>query len=197
MRRRVAIAALLCLTPVPAHAHLVSTGFGAYYDGMAHLLLTPQDWLLVLAMGLLAGLCGRAASRATLVALPVAWFVGGMAGVAFASAGAPALAPVLSILAIGFLVALDRRLAPVVVAMLACVAGLLHGFVNGATMVVAGRTWLALLGAATAVFVLATLLPAAVVGLRPRWTRVMVRVMGSWIAATGILMLGWILRGAR
>ncbi len=195
--RRLGIVALLCLAPAPAHAHLVSTGFGAYYDGMAHLALTPQDWLLVLAMGLLAGLCGRAASRAALVAFPVAWFVGGMAGVAFSSPGAPALATVLSILVLGLLVAADRRLAPVVVAMLACVAGLLHGFVNGATMVVAGRTWLALLGAATVVFLAATILPAAVVGLRARWTRVMVRVMGSWIAATGILMLGWILRGTR
>jgi len=35
-----------------------------------------------------------------------------------------------------------------------------------------------------------------VVWLRPPWTRIAVRVVGSWIAAIGLLLLGWGLRGA-
>ena len=29
----------------PAHAHLMSTGFGPFYDGMTHLILSPDDLL--------------------------------------------------------------------------------------------------------------------------------------------------------
>jgi hypothetical protein len=34
-----------------------------------------------------------------------------------------------------------------------------------------------------------------VVSLRMPWTRIAVRVTGSWIAATGLLLLGWTLSG--
>jgi hypothetical protein len=36
---------------------------------------------------------------------------------------------------------------------------------------------------------------AAVVSLRVPWARVVVRVAGSWTAATGLLLLGWSLSG--
>ncbi len=39
------------------------------------------------------------------------------------------------------------------------------------------------------------LVMAFVVCLREPWTRIAVRVAGSWIAATGLLMLGWRLSG--
>ncbi|HET6349502.1 MAG TPA: HupE/UreJ family protein [Candidatus Krumholzibacteria bacterium] len=195
--RRAGIMVALCLWPAAAHAHLVSTGFGAFYDGVAHLVLTPQDWLVVVAMGLLAGLCGRRAARASLVVFPMAWFAGGIAGAALAPVSTPAIATAPSILVVGILVAFDRKLTPTVVVVLSCLAGLLHGFINGATMNVSGRMWLALLGASTVVFACTTLLAAMVVSLRARWTRVMIRVAGSWIAATGILLLGWLLRGVR
>jgi hypothetical protein len=35
-----------------------------------------------------------------------------------------------------------------------------------------------------------------VVALRAPWARVAVRVVGSWIAAVGLLVLGWSLRPA-
>ncbi|MEY2605702.1 MAG: hypothetical protein QOH31_3518 [Verrucomicrobiota bacterium] len=34
-----------CLCPAAAHAHLVQTGFGTFYDGVAHIFLTPADLL--------------------------------------------------------------------------------------------------------------------------------------------------------
>jgi urease accessory protein len=45
------------------------------------------------------------------------------------------------------------------------------------------------------VFILVTLLAALVIGLRAYWARVAVRVAGSWIVATGLLTLGWLVRG--
>jgi hypothetical protein len=53
---------------------------------------------------------------------------------------------------------------------------------------------LGLLGIMAALFVFVTLVTAFVVALQRPWTRVVVRVAGSWIAAIGLLMLGWSLR---
>jgi hypothetical protein len=52
-----------------------------------------------------------------------------------------------------------------------------------------------LIGTAAAVFVIVALVSAFVVALQRPWTRVAVRVAGSWVAATGLLMLGWTLSG--
>ena len=69
--RRPLFLLLLVLLPQPAHAHLVNTAFGGFYDGMLHLLVTPADLLLVLGLGLLAGQAGRESARPLL--LPTAW----------------------------------------------------------------------------------------------------------------------------
>ena len=45
-------------------------------------------------------------------------------------------------------------------------------------------------------FVTVALAAALVVALRAPWTRIAVRVAGSWIAAIGLLLLGWSLRAA-
>ena len=195
MKHWVCMVMLVCLLPPTAQAHLASTGFGSYYDGVAHLVMTPGDLLLVLGLGLLAGLGGAASGRTVLVVLPAAWLMGGSVGMNWPGGGELPVLLVLSFGVMGVLVALDWQLPQVAVLVLACGAGLLHGYVNGATMTAGVRTWLALLGTATAVFVVATLLPALVVSLRQPWMRIMVRVAGSWIAAIAILTLGWLARG--
>jgi hydrogenase/urease accessory protein HupE len=107
----------------------------------------------------------------------------------------PAGASSLSTLPLGLLVALDRRLGCVVVATVAAALGLLHGALNGAGLAQTGGDASLLVGMAGAIFVLATLASAGVLSLHRPWTRIAVRVAGSWIAATGLLMLGWLLSG--
>ena len=51
-----------------------------------------------------------------------------------------------------------------------------------------------LLGVALAVFVVVALFSSFVIPLRRQWTLIVVRIAGSWIAANGLLMLGWALR---
>jgi hydrogenase/urease accessory protein HupE len=92
------------------------------------------------------------------------------------------------------LVALNTPLRGAGVVALAVAAGLLHGLVNGATMAPGGASALALAGAITAVFCLTAILAAEVITLSAGWTRIAVRVAGSWIAAAGLLMLGWLAR---
>jgi urease accessory protein len=46
------------------------------------------------------------------------------------------------------------------------------------------------------IFVLIALLAAFVISLRRPWTRIAVRVAGSWVTATGLLLLGWALKAS-
>ena len=184
----------LVAAPLPALAHLVETGFGAYYDGLAHVVLTPADLLLVLGVALLAGQRGKQAARRMVFILPLAWLAGGCLGAAWPAVLPPPLATTVSFALAGALVALDAPLRPLVVAGLAGALGLLHGLANGATMAPGGASPLALAGAVTTVFALASLLAAEVSALAAGWQRVAVRVGGSWIAAGGVLASGWLLR---
>jgi len=179
----------------PAQAHLVETGFGAFYDGVAHVALTPADLLVVVALALLAGQRGTRAARYALFVLPLAWYAGGLIGARWPTAGALPVLTTLSFAVAGALVALNARLRDAGVAALAVAAGLLHGLVNGATMAPAGASGLALAGAVTAVFSVTAILAAEVTALPAGWPRIVVRVAGSWIAAAGLLMLGWLTRG--
>jgi urease accessory protein len=186
---------LLALAAPTAEAHLVNSGFGPFYDGVAHLFISPEDLLAVLALGMLAGLGGPRYGRAVLFGLTVAWLAGGLAGLAQTREIALQVVVIISFLAVGSLVALDRKLSIGTVIGLAVVLGLMHGFLNGTAMVAAKLGATGLIGIGAAVFVTAALVAALVVWLQPAWARVGVRVAGSWIAAVGILMVGWSARG--
>jgi hydrogenase/urease accessory protein HupE len=188
------VAVALAFAATPAHAHLVETGFGAFYDGIVHVVLTPADLLVVVALALLAGQRGTRAARWALLALPGAWLAGGSIGAVFpADATMPALTTLTFGLA-GALVALNVRLPVGVVAAFAAAAGLLHGYVNGVTMAPGGASALGLAGAVAAVSCLFAILAAHVTTMGVPWTRIAVRVAGSWLSAAGILMLGWLAR---
>jgi urease accessory protein len=194
--RVLALGAALLLLPTPSDAHLVNTGLGPFYDGVSHFALTPEDLLPALALALLAGQRGSRGGRIALFALPLAWLLGGLIGLASATrSDAPALTTV-SFLLLGGLVASEAPLAPGGVAALAIVVGLLHGYLNGSAMSQAKLGALGVAGIVGALFVTVALAAAMVVAIRVPWGRIAVRVAGSWIVAIGLLLLGWSLRGA-
>jgi hydrogenase/urease accessory protein HupE len=176
-----------------AAAHLVTTGMGPVYDGIGHLLLTPEDLVPALAMALYAGLRGRTPGRRALFIFPLAWLIGGFIGL---TAQTIPVFPVtaISFLLIGILIAADLRLPDNVFTVLTVAVGIMHGFFNGIALK-AGPGSLGLLGIMGALFVLVALVSAFVVSLKPSWTRIVVRVAGSWVAAMGLLMIGWFFRG--
>ena len=176
-----------------AAAHLVTTGMGPVYDGIGHLLLTPEDLVPALAVALYAGLRGRAPGRRALFFFPLAWLIGGFIGLA---ANTLPTFPVsaFSFLLVGILIAADLRLPDNAFTVLAIAVGIMHGFFNGIALK-AGPGGLGLLGIMSALFVLVAIISAFVVSLKPPWTRIAVRVAGSWVAAMGLLMIGWFFRG--
>lgn len=180
--------------PAPAEAHLVTTGLGPVYDGISHVLMSPEDLIPVVAMALLAGLNGPVAGRRTLFVLTGAWLLGGVAGFAHGHTVVPAALTTGSFLVLGALTAADLRLSSRTVTVLAVAVGLLHGWLNGAGIAASQREVLGLVGVGGAIFVVVALLSAFVVSLRAAWMRIAIRVAGSWVAAIGLLILGWTLR---
>jgi hydrogenase/urease accessory protein HupE len=179
-----------------AEAHLVTSGLGPIYDGIAHVLISPEDLVPIVALGLVAGMNGARSGREALFVLTGAWLAGGLAGATLGQPLTSLMATTASFLVLGVLAALDWRLSPAVIRTLAVAVGLLHGWLNGVGFAVEGREVLGFVGVGGAVFfVLAALSTARVISLRAAWSRLIVRVAGSWIAATGVLMLGWGLRG--
>lgn len=195
MRRAGAILAAMAaaMLPCAARAHLETSGLGPVYDGILHIVLGPDDLVPVLAMAALAGQNGTSAARRTLLVLPLAWLAAGLAGYGLGLGDLPRL-PAFSFLMLGLLVAAGRPLPVAVVMAIAAAVGLLHGALNGAGIAEARREPLALAGIVAVVFVAAALVSAFVTTLRVEWARIAVRVAGSWVAAIGLLMLGWSLR---
>jgi urease accessory protein len=181
------------LLPADASAHLVTTGMGPVYDGIGHLLLTPEDLVPALALALYAGLRGRVPGKRALFFFPVAWLIGGFIGLAANTIPAFPVSA-FSFILVGILIAADLRLPSSVFTVLAITVGIMHGFFNGIALK-AGPAGLGLLGIMAALFVLVAIVSAFVISLKPPWTRIAVRVAGSWVAAMGLLMIGWFFRG--
>lgn len=190
---RIAFLVLAACVPARADAHLLETGLGPVYDGIAHFVLSPEDLLPVLAVAVLAGLRGRDHARRAVLVLPLAWLLAGAVAAASGAAMPGALAW-LPLIVVGGLVAADFALSARVTAALAALAGAFLGFANGTAMAQAGTGLRGVLGVACAVLVVSVLVAAAATAWQRGWLRIAWRVAGSWIAAGGVLLLGWSLR---
>lgn len=185
-------AAWLCFVP-SAQAHLMNTGFGPFYDGLAHLFVSPEDLLPVIALALLAGLRGPESGRAVLFILPLAWLAGGFVPLPATWPMATAFVTIV----FGVLVASDRPLPVWAVIGCASVLGLLHGNLNATELGRQQSNGLGIAGVAVSLFVVVSLLAGQVASVRSASARIAVRVAGSWIAASGLFMLGWSVRAVR
>jgi urease accessory protein len=175
----------------PASAHMLDNRFGDFYGGVIHPLTALEHGLPILAVGLLAGQQGERAARWLVLVFPLALLIG---------AGLPTLAPSLpsmgflnaaSFVVLGLLVAAGWRLPLTLLIALGAVFGLSHGYENGRAMMPDAAVHLFVLGVASAGAIVTALVSAATLDLAARrWSRVAVRILGSWIAAIGIMTIG-------
>jgi len=193
LHKRLIVTIGLLFYPLYASAHLVTTGLGPVYDGIGHLVMTPEDLVPVLAIAFFTGLRGAAPGRRALFILPLAWFAGGILGVVIE--GLPTFpAAGISFVVLGVLVAADLKLSPKWFAAIVIVVGLVHGVINGVALKEDAGV-LGLIGIMATLFVIVAIVSAFIVSLKKPWTRIVVRVAGSWVAAIGMLMFGWLMRG--
>jgi len=193
LHKTLIVAIGLLFYPSFASAHLVTTGLGPVYDGIGHLVMTPEDLVPALAIALFAGLRGAAPGRRALFVLPLAWFAGGLLGVVIEGLPTVPVAAI-SFLILGVLVAADLNLSQKLFTAVVIVVGFVHGLLNGVALK-EGAGILGLIGIMATLFVIVAIVSAFIVSLKKPWTRIVVRVAGSWVAAMGMLMFGWLMRG--
>jgi urease accessory protein len=190
--RKIAWASVLTLLfalviPTVADAHPIK-GVGDFYAGMLH-PLTALDFLLPwIALALFAGQQGRRAALLTLGIFPLALISGAVLALVVPL---PAWVPEFNLVMIpvlGLAVALALSFPKTVFVLLVTVVGLLHGLANGSEITATMSPWRFIPGlAAVALLVLAYGI-GLVRSLEKPWTRIAVRVAGSWIAAAGIMV---------
>ena len=159
-----------------------------------HILTEPDHLVACFAIGLLAGQRGSRSEAVLLLAGFVVTFI-----VAFCVAALTRLATFESLdayasagslIAAGALVALPRIAFPGLAMLAALGMGTVHGLANG----LAASTLVAVAGAVAAAALIAIVGWALAALLKAPWGVIAVRVLGSWAAALGLILLGIALR---
>jgi urease accessory protein len=163
-------------------------GVGDFYSGMLHPLTALEFLLSWVALAMFAGQQGRKTALLTLAIFPSALVLGASLGTVVPS---PAWLPAMNLVLIpilGLAVVLAISFPTPATVILVALVGLLHGLANGAEITAPVSPWRFIPGLAT----IAVLVLAYGIGLvrsvKKPWTRIAVRVAGSWITAAGIMV---------
>jgi urease accessory protein len=183
------VAATTWLWPADVLAH-GSLAIGDFYTGMLHPLLHFEVLLPTLALALWAGQLGGAqAWRLPLVLLGAA-LLGAAAGILDLELRLGTSLLRLSMLMFGLLVAARGRLPAAVGVPIVLIVGITLGQVNTYQPdVPIERPLLFVTGLVSCIGLILFHVASRVVRYRAFWAQTGVRVVGSWIAATGLLVL--------
>jgi hydrogenase/urease accessory protein HupE len=177
------------LVPAPALAH-GSLVVGDFYTGMLHPLLHFETALPILALALWSGQLGDARAWHLPLAFSGAALVGAVAGIMEIEPYVGRSILLLPMLVLGFLVAARGNLP----AWLAMAMVLLFGVGQGQANTYdpereIERPLLFLAGFSSSIGLIFFHVVTRVFRYRAFWVQIAVRVLGSWIAATGLLVL--------
>lgn len=182
-------ASVLTFAPLPAFAHPMQ-GVGDFYAGMLHPIVSLETVLPFVAISLLAGQQRRQAAVSLLAAFPLAIITGAMLA---ARANAPSkltIAELILTAALGVLVAFGRRLPDWLVLAPGIGLGICAGWSNASEVFGQASVFRFVAGLVVVGLLLLVYGNGLVRNLKVEWAQIAVRVVGSWIAAVSILVLG-------
>ena len=188
MIRLALAAAALTLSHRAASAHSPFPGVGDFYNGMLHPLLVPAQLLALVAAALVIGQHAPKSSRFALPAFALALVIALVLPL-LGMPGAPAAVPLALALAAGLVVAASLDIGVLGSAALAGLLGLLVGSTAGHDALADGLSGLSLAGTALGALVFVVIVAGLVSRFRRPWQKIGVRVLGSWVAASGFLVL--------
>jgi len=165
----------------------------SFLGGLLHPLALPAHALALLALGLLIA---QQSARLLLLAAFVAGLIAGLVALAFAVAATSAGDILLATAALaGLLVALARPLPMPVSAPLAAIAGVALGLDSPPEVIILSAATVMLIGTGVGACLAVAIVAVGASYLTRDWQRIGIRILGSWIAASAILVLA--LRFAR
>ncbi len=186
--------ALLLAGPATAEAHLVSARFGDFYGGALHPLTAFEHTLPWVALGILAGMQDPRWARWMLLAFPVGLGVGTSLALIIHQEPLVSTLNIGSFVLVGTLIAAAWSLPAPLLFGLGALLGLTHGYENGVAMTNDTNVLLFVTGVATIGYIVVTLVTALTVTFlrsHASWRRIGLRAFGSWIAAIGIMLMGF------
>lgn len=189
MTRAALAAALLCLTTAAAQAHTVIPGIGGFTGGLLHPLLVPAHTLTLIALGLMAGQFAIPAQIVLLATFAMAACVSFVL-IAMAYSATQAETLILCLAAATGLVLATGLLPPrpVAAGVTAVAAGaLMFDSVPPVPSVL--ETALSLTGTAMAAMALVAVSAWLSGALPGRIRQMAIRIAGSWLAASAIMVL--------
>lgn len=177
--------------PAEALAH-GSIAIGDFYAGLIHPVSHPEQALAVLAAGLLVGQMTAGLSWPAARTFFASVLVGSVLGLLNLRLPWSSVIVTLSLVVLGSLVALRVELPGKLTAGVCLFFGLAVGYANGTQMLANLKMPVFYVGGLMVCVGLMLLYSAQVVRrFRASWSQVGVRVIGSWIAAAGVLMLAF------
>lgn len=182
---RVGLAAAFLFRADPAFAHLPIEGVGGFHGGLLHPILVPAHALSVVALGLFIG---RQRERRIPSSIFAVALIAGLIAIARAVEAPVGNVMLANTALLGGLVAMAWAPPQPLGWLLAAVAGATLALDSPPQAITIAEANLMLVGTA-----LGACLAVAVVGamtsyLTTAWQQIAVRVLGSWIAASAILV---------
>lgn len=189
---------LICLAPLPASAHLVSTRFGELYSGILHPLTALPHLVPWLALALLGALQDHRTARWIVAGFPVSVVAGIVLadlGLVFAQAE---LITAVSFVVLGLMVSLKIRTPAWFFVLTVAAVGVTQGHGNAAPELTGSAALLYATGVALAAYVTITIVTASgqFVDRAGPWGTVALRATGSWITAAGLIYGGFLFAAA-
>ena len=177
------------LIPELSFAHSSIEGIGSFYNGLLHPILVPAHLLLLVATGLFLGQQGPKEIQSAFAIFTVSNIAGLIAAWFSLAPEAEAVILALSTI-IGLLVAIAPKVGLIWCGMIAVLAGL-HLGIDSAQETLTGKEKLVTLfgsGFTICVLTLYSMLLSDHFNKKKIW-KIGIRVIGSWIAASSLLVL--------
>ena len=189
-RLRVSLFFSLVVAPNLAFAHAPIPGINNFYNGLLHPVLVPSHALLWFSAGLLFGQQQAKQFRAAFLSLLPA-IVSGLVVSGFSPGSQFEFFILVMAAIIGLLVAASPRIPTYWCVIIAVVTGFSIGFDSAQESLSGTAKFVALLGSGIGIFFL-TLYAfglSSFCNSKKDWLRILIRVFGSWIAASALLVL--------
>lgn len=172
-----------------ALAHSPIEGIGNFYNGLLHPILVPAHLLLIVALGVFLGQQDASVIQTAIAVFAVATVAGLTA--AWFSIAYETEAMVLALAAaVGLLIALSPKLSLLWCVVVALSAGLLLGIDSQQAELSGQDRLVALFGSGLAIYLLVLYPMSLADNLKKKeWQRIGIRVLGSWVAASSLLVL--------
>jgi urease accessory protein len=190
-------AAMLLAQANPAEAHIVASRLGDFYAGALHPLTDLQDIILWGAMGVLGGTLGAARGRRLVLVFPLGLLTGLAFAQSFMITSTWSTVDAGMVLVLGLLLATAVRIPTVALCALAFALAVIRGATNATDIGPETDRLLFAAGLACSGYAVITLIMALVLVFRGAdtgaitWRKITVQALGGWIAAIGLMMVGF------